>query len=79
MEPLMNLTAGNAQLASIIRRLGDLFWSTALLRADQRKAGIQEIVDEIGYGLDSDVLRNIISAMIERHERMFPWLHGAEE
>jgi hypothetical protein len=78
VEPLMERARalGSLEVTNRVMSLGMIFWNMALLAEGDRAEALQKAEETVcKTEEDRETLRQTASAMIARHEQMFPWLH----
>jgi hypothetical protein len=78
VEPLMERAREEGlEAMNRVMTLGMVFWNLALLHGEAREEALTKAEERItGTDEDRATFREAATAMIARHEAMFPWLHG---
>jgi uncharacterized protein YecA (UPF0149 family) len=77
-QPLIDQTDGSMEQMNKALAISQLCWNIALMPKDRQDETLSEMQTSLQLDDDEfdDFRRSILVPMIERHEEMFPGLHG---
>jgi len=77
-QPLLGETHGSIEELNKGLTLGQICWNLSLMPEEARDEALREMqsILKMDAGEFEAFRRDVVVPMIQRHEQMFPWMHG---